>query len=197
MHSLVATDRSHWRTPWPRKRPSLRGVFGDPADAPIIHRLIAKHAAEGHLLPRTLADLADHAGRFLVATVRGRIVGCAELAPLSAAVAEVRSFVVAARCRGRGLGRLMVEELRSRARRQGFEQLCAFTHSPSYFARLDFSIVPHASASREDRHRLPSVRALGHCGQSAMVQDLESAADSAVAHALAITFHRGPDAAGT
>lgn len=153
----------------------VRGATAE--DAPAIHRLVARHAAEGHLLPRTLTELTDHADRFLVATVRGRIVGCAELAPLSTGLAEVRSFVVTARSRGRGVGRLMVDELRSRARRQGFEQLAAFTHSPSYFARLDFSTVAHASLPEKiatDCHRCAL---FGHCGQSAMVLNLESALD--------------------
>jgi amino-acid N-acetyltransferase len=177
--ALVATDRIHRRTAGRVKTADTARVrSATAADAPVIHRLIAKHAAEGHLLPRTLGDLADHADRFLVATLRGRIVGCTELAPLSTAVAEVRSFVVSDRCRGRGLGRLMVEELRSRARRQGFEQLCAFTHAPSYFERLDFSIVPHASVPDKIATDCRGCALFGHCGQYAMVLELESAADS-------------------
>src|SRR5438128_11814350 len=88
-------------------------------DARRIHRLMTRHVADGHLLPRTLANITEHADRFLVATVQGRIVGCAELAPLSPATAEIRSFVVASRQRGRGVGRLLVDELRTRARRLG------------------------------------------------------------------------------
>ena len=77
---------------------------GSVADVPAIAALIEANLAEGHLLPRTLEDLTRHAERFLVVTVDGRVAGCAELAPLSRAVAEVRSLVVDATCRGRGLG---------------------------------------------------------------------------------------------
>ena len=63
-------------------------------DARKLHALITAHLDEGHLLPRTLEEVTLHAERFVVAT-RGRtIVGCAELAPLSAHVAEVRSLAV-------------------------------------------------------------------------------------------------------
>jgi amino-acid N-acetyltransferase len=147
-----------------------------PDDARHIHRLMTKHAAEGHLLPRTLADVTEHAGRFLVATSRGRIVGCAELAPLSAAVAEVRSFVVAGRSRGLGVGRTLVNRLRLRARRAGFEQLCAFTHSPEYFLRLDFSIVSHASVPEKIETDCRQCPLFGRCGQYAMVDELGAAA---------------------
>jgi amino-acid N-acetyltransferase len=147
-----------------------------PDDARRIHRLITTHAAEGHLLARTRADVTEHAGRFLVATSRGRIVGCAELAPLSAAVAEVRSLVVAGRCRGRGVGRTLINRLRLRARRAGFEQLCAFTHSPEYFLRLDFSIVSHASVPEKIETDCRQCPLFGRCGQYALVDDLGVAA---------------------
>src|SRR3954469_25946573 len=63
-------------------------------DAPALHALIAAHLEEGRLLPRTLDELTIHASRFVVAVAGDQIVGCAELAPLSQEVAEVRSLVV-------------------------------------------------------------------------------------------------------
>lgn len=146
-------------------------------DACRIHSLMTRHVAEGHLLPRTLANIIEHADRFVVATVRGRIVGCAELAPLSPTMVEIRSFVVASRQRRRGVGRLLVDELCRRARRRGFEQLCAFTHAPAYFLRLDFSSVSHASVPEKiaaDCHDCPQ---FGQCGQTAVVMELRPLAD--------------------
>ena len=58
-------------------------------DAGALFALISAHAAEGHLLPRSLDELVRHAPRFLVAEAGGELMGCAELAPLSARVAEV------------------------------------------------------------------------------------------------------------
>src|SRR6202008_3345691 len=116
---------------------------GTAADVPAIAALIDANLAEGHLLPRTREDLTGHAERFIVIAIDGRVVGCAELAPLSRAVAEVRSLVVDESCRGRGLGSQLVEELQRWARQDGFSPLCAFPHHPSHFVRLGFSIVPH------------------------------------------------------
>ena len=112
-------------------------------DAPAILGLINANLAAGHLLPRTAEDVTRHAARFLVVTVHDAVVGCAELAPLSRAVAEVRSLVVDESCRGRGFGSRIVEELNRWAVQEGFSTLCAFTHHPSHFVRLGFSIVPH------------------------------------------------------
>src|SRR5688500_16947251 len=125
----------------PRGRVTLRPA--NDSEAQSLHALISANLAEGHLLPRTLDELAVHAPRFVVAARVRRIVGCAELAALSPQVAEVRSLAVDSRERGKGVGTMIVDELRRRARREGFEKLCAFTHAPGYFIQMGFSIVPH------------------------------------------------------
>ena len=57
--------------------------------------VVLKQKVARRLLPRQLNELEVHIDRFVVAVDgRGSIVGCGELAPLSHAVAEVRSLVV-------------------------------------------------------------------------------------------------------
>jgi N-acetylglutamate synthase-like GNAT family acetyltransferase len=140
----------------------------------VIHRLIAEHQAEGHLLPRDRTDIARRAARFVVAVRGSRIAGCAELVPLSRSLAEIRSLVVDGRLRGARLGALVVDELVARATRAGHDRLCALTHAPGYFVRLGFSIVPHIWLPEKivaDCHACPQFR---HCGQYAVVRDLPS-----------------------
>ncbi len=81
--------------------------------------------------------------RFVVCVHAGEVEACAELAPLSAGVAEVRSLVVASRFRRVGLAARLVDALRAQAAAGGFESLCAFTHDARFFVRQGFSIVPH------------------------------------------------------
>jgi len=150
------------------------------ADAQVIHKLIVEHIAEGHLLPRELTEISVHAQRFVVAVIDDRVVGCAELAPLSRAVSEVRSFVVSREARGMGVGTEMIEELIRRATTAGFEKLCAFTHAPSYFVHLGFSIVPHVWLPEKivtDCHSCVHFR---HCGQYAVIRELRRGPQSFV-----------------
>jgi amino-acid N-acetyltransferase len=159
-----------------RARITLRTA--DASEAKKLHALIQANLAEGHLLPRTLTELTVHAGRFVVAIKGRRIVGCAELAPLSPQVAEVRSLAVDGKARGSRVGVAIVDELRRRARREGFERLCAFTHAPGYFIHMGFSIVPHLWITEKiftDCVKCPLFR---RCGQYAMVLPLDSIADS-------------------
>ena len=145
-----------------------------PDDAPAIFALVATNLEQGHLLPRTLDELVAHARRFLVLTTEeDEVVGCGELAPLSAAVAEIRSLVVDARCRGAGLGSHLVNALKRHARIDGYRTLCAFTHQPTRFVRRGFSIVPHVWLPEKiatDCHACPLFR---RCGQYAMSFSLD------------------------
>jgi amino-acid N-acetyltransferase len=149
------------------------------ADAPALHALIAAHVEEGRLLPRTLDELKVHAPRFVVAEQSApsgaHIVGCAELAPLSATVAEVRSLVVAKDARRRGLGEQMVEALAIHARRDGFAKLCAFAHDPAFFVHRGFSIVPHTWVPEKIAHDCYSCPLFRNCGQYAVVREVVQA----------------------
>ena len=148
------------------------------ADADALHRLIADHIEEGRLLPRQLDELRTHAHRFVVATRRHRVVGCAELAPLSPRVAEVRSLVVARSARSAGIGRTIVGELQTRARQDGYETLCAFTHDAGYFVRLGYAIVPHAWLPEKIAMDCRSCPLFRRCGQTAVQQSLTASARS-------------------
>ena len=156
------------------------------ADAPALLELIAAHLEEGRLLPRTLDELSVHAPRFVVAVEKlvrlredasarqaERIVGCAELAPLSQGVAEIRSLVVGREARNTGVGNRMVEALATRARNEGFGKLCAFAHDPAFFVRRGFSIVPHTWVPEKIAHDCTACPLFRNCGQFAIVLELD------------------------
>lgn len=145
------------------------------AEAPALHALIEAHREEGRLLPRDIDELSIHAPRFAVALYRNRIVGCAELAPLSGRVAEVRSLVVDRQARKLGVGRALVAELQRRARGTGFEELCAFAHDAGYFMRMGFSLVPHTWVPEKIVRDCATCALFRSCGQHALVLPLARA----------------------
>jgi amino-acid N-acetyltransferase len=142
------------------------------ADAAALHALITAHQTEGHLLPRELDEINRHVRQFVVADVNGAIAACAELAPLSSKVAEVRSLVVSRHFRRGGVAGRLVGELRARARAAGFDTLCAFTHDAHFFVRQNFSIVPHVSIPEKVSKDCVGCPMFRHCGQYAMVLPL-------------------------
>jgi amino-acid N-acetyltransferase len=143
-------------------------------DVCAINALITSNLAVGHLLPRTMADLMEHAARFTVASSDDRIVGCAELAPLSPGVAEVRSLVVDEAMRGQHIGSSLIDHMAASAAERGFSTLCAFTHEASPFVRLGFTIVPHMWVPEKIAHDCTSCALFRHCGQYAVMLPLRS-----------------------
>ena len=141
------------------------------ADVAAIESLIAAHVADGHLLPRTAADIAAHASRFVVATAGERIVGCADIAPLSAAVGEVRSLVIGEAARGLGIGHRLVTALVERSTGT-FDSLCAFTSAPGFFIQMGFSIVPHSWLPEKIQADCRSCARFRACGQYALMLPL-------------------------
>jgi len=169
------------RRPAPVRRvpdPIIRAATS--ADARAVYALIASHLNEGHLLPPSIEDVEANIARFIVASDRRRIVACADLAPLSPNVAEVRSLVVGRTMRSHGLGRRMVNELSRRARAAGFESLCAFTHAAGYFVRMGFSTVPHPWIPEKIEADCRSCPLFRRCGQYAVTLPLAPSAQSFV-----------------
>ncbi len=154
---------------------------GIAADAAAIHGLINANLNSGHLLPRSLEDITEHAPRFVVAVDGDVVIGCAELAPLSESVAEVRSLVVDDGCRGQGTGASLVTALADRARSLGYATLCAFAHQPSHFLRLGFSIVPHQWVPEKIAHDCVGCSQFRHCGQYAVSLPLRAGSGLRVA----------------
>lgn len=146
------------------------------ADAVAVHRLIADNLEVGHLLPRTLDDVAANIVRFTVAEADGAVVGCAELAPLSIEVAEVRSLVVTERSRGQQIGPRLVAHLAAKGTKKGYATLCAFTHDPSHFVRLGFTIVPHTWVPEKIERDCRSCAQFRVCGQYAVTLPLREGA---------------------
>ena len=156
-----------------RARAKLTITRASEKQACALHALITANLDEGRLLPRTLDEITAHADRFTI-VMRGRlVVGCAELAPLSTHVAEVRSLAVDAKERGNGVGAMLVDDIRHRAHDEGFDKLSAFTHAPGYFSRMGFSIVPHVWMQDKISTDCVKCEQFRRCGQYAMVAPID------------------------
>lgn len=69
------------------------------------------------------------------------VVACVGLHVLWEDLAEVRSLAVHPTLQGRGLGRIMVQELINNARRLGVRQLFTFTLAAGFFEKLGFKAI--------------------------------------------------------
>jgi amino-acid N-acetyltransferase len=162
-----------------------------PPDGSAIHDLVAANLEAGHLLPRSIEDINDHIARFVIAECDGQVVACAELARLSASVAEIRSLVVQESLRGQKIGPRLVAHLATSATAAGYATLCAFTHNPSPFVRLGFTIVPHIWMPEKIAHDCTGCALFRRCGQYAVRLTLRKGVGAAPERTAAMIYGRG------
>ena len=109
------------------------------ADAPQILELVARYAAQGLMLPRTLDQIAARIDNYVVATDRsGRVIACAALEEYSPSLAEVSSVAVAPAHHGKGLGSQVVLGIERLARARDIEELFALSLTDNFFLSLSY-----------------------------------------------------------
>ena len=145
-------------------------------DAPRIYDLIAGHAAEQTLLPRSLPEICEHIRDFTVVEIWGKsvarpseVVGCGALHLYGPDLAELRSIAVKRARQRQGAGQRLVEILLAEARAQGVGCVCLFTHIPEYFSRFGFVTVDHRSLPEKAWKDCFQCPRLHCCNETAMV----------------------------
>ncbi len=117
----------------------VRGATVD--DLPAVEAFIRPFVAQGRLLPRTSDELEDLLSSGFVAIDDGRLVGFAALEVYSPKLAELRSLAVSDACRGRGIGRRLVDAcLRLAAERRVFEVMVV-TSEDRFFQGCGFDFT--------------------------------------------------------
>jgi len=125
-----------------------------PQDAPALQALIDSFAAEGLMLPRTLAELYENLRDFIVYESNGEVLGCVALHIIWGDLAEVKSLAVSQKLHGRGVGSDLVNAALEQARELGIPRVFALTFRSSFFERLGFVKI--------EKHELPQ-KIWGEC----------------------------------
>jgi amino-acid N-acetyltransferase len=119
--------------------PTLRPAFM--SDVEGIYALIEEASRTSTVLPRSRDSICENLRDYLVAEIEGRIVGCGALHIWGVHLAEVRSLVVSASLRGKGLGGRIVQGLLDEARRLHLQRLFVLTDNVTFFCRQGFAEV--------------------------------------------------------
>ncbi|MDE0672004.1 MAG: GNAT family N-acetyltransferase [Caldilineaceae bacterium SB0662_bin_9] len=148
------------------------------ADAPRLHALVERYAAQNVMLPRTVESIVQTLPDWVVAVAEApapavrQVIGGACLTVLAPELSEVRSLVVDPERQGEGIGRCLVERIIDMARARGYQQLCALTLVPKFFLSMGFRPVEVADISPKvwvDCQHCPKYEC---CDEYALVMDL-------------------------
>jgi amino-acid N-acetyltransferase len=103
--------------------------------------MIRHYAAEQTMLPRTVEDVRESIGTFLVAEERGRLLGCGALKLYNHEMAEIRSLCVTPGLKRRGVGRALTGRLLEEAEQLGLKTVFALTRTPEFFIKCGFRVT--------------------------------------------------------
>lgn len=110
-----------------------------------MQEIINSHAELGKMLFKSLAQLFEDLRDFAVYEEDGRVIGCVGLTIIWADLAEVRSLAVDDSCRGRGVGRKLIEWTIEEARRLNIRRVMSLTYEQRFFEKMGFVVVSKES----------------------------------------------------
>jgi amino-acid N-acetyltransferase len=103
-----------------------------------IRELVDIYSQHRRLLSKATVSLYEDVPDFLIAERDGNVVGCGALHVIWEDLAEVRTLGVDPEHAGRGVGRLILDELIIRARQIGVERVFVLTFEVDFFRRAGF-----------------------------------------------------------
>jgi amino-acid N-acetyltransferase len=141
-------------------------------DVDKIATIIAHHASQGLMLPRSVSALSAALNSYVVADAGGQVVGCGGLDVYTADSAEIYGLATAPEGSPTGTGKAIVHALIARARKQKIAKLFALTLAPGFFTKLGFKTVAHSDLPLKVWKDCVACPKYGNCDEIAMVLEL-------------------------
>ncbi len=107
-------------------------------DLKIIYSLLQEGVSSGKVLKRSAKEIQKVINSFSVYEENNKVVGCCSLEIYSQKLAEIRSLVVTAKYRNRGIGSALVKNCLDEAKKKGVYQVLSVTDKCDLFEKLGF-----------------------------------------------------------
>jgi amino-acid N-acetyltransferase len=141
-------------------------------DVEKIVSIIAHHASQGLMLPRSSSALTRALDTYVVADEAGHVVGCGGLERYTHDSAEIYGLATAPEGSPPGTGRSVVQALIARARKESIGKVFAMTLAPEFFRKMGFRTVAHSDLPLKVWRDCVACPKYGNCDEIAMVLEL-------------------------
>ena len=138
-------------------------------DVERIATIIAHHASQGLMLPRSMGALSSALDSYVVADTGGQVVGCGGLDVYTSDSAEIYGLATAPEGSPPGTGTAIVQALIARARKEKIAKVFALTLAPGFFTKMGFKTVTHGDLPLKVWKDCIACPKYGNCDEIAMV----------------------------
>jgi len=142
-------------------------------DIPEIQKIINYYASKGYMLPRSLNELYENTGNFLVEEEEGKVVACCGLYIVWENLAEIKSLAVKEEYQHKDLGKKLIKESLVQAKRLIINQVFALTFIPEYFEKLNFKKIDKGNLPHKIWSDCIKCIHFPNCNETAVVISLE------------------------
>jgi len=94
-----------------------------------MQNLVASFVADGTILKREDDEVATNIRSYIAAKEGGKVIGYLALHIHTTSLAEIRSFIVAKKYRGQGIGKRLVHEAKQEAKTLGISRILTLTYA--------------------------------------------------------------------
>lgn len=147
-----------------------------------IASIVEAHADRGQVLPRSVGDIRDSIGDWVVAVDGESVLACGSLVSYSSMLSEVRSLVVADQVKRMGLGMAVLDALIVNARQRGVGTLFALTRVVPFFERAGFHITVRANFPEKIWRDCRLCLIKDRCDEVAVILPLDGQVDEIVSN---------------
>lgn len=137
-------------------------------DVEAIYRLIKTYAEQGLLLPRSRESLYENIQAIIVAKIDDQVVGAASLHILDKNLSEIRSLVVSEAAQGKGIGKLLVEQIIEETKKIEINMLLSLTYQVEFFKKCNFQIIEKTEMPQKVWKDCLNCHKFPHCDEVAM-----------------------------
>jgi amino-acid N-acetyltransferase len=142
-------------------------------DVKNIHKLVEAYANNKEMLHRSLNSILENIQEYVVAEEKGKIIGCGALHVSWSDLAEIKALAVAKEYSGKGLGRMLVENLEKNAKKLGIEKTFALSFKPGFFKRLKYKIIPKDTLPHKIWNECINCYLFPDCGEVPLLKQLK------------------------
>ena len=142
-------------------------------DVKNIHKLVEEHANRKEMLHRSLNSIYENIQEYVIAEVKGGLIGCGALHVSWEDLAEIKALAVADGYKRKGIGKKIVERLEKNAKELGVKKTFALSFKPQFFQKLKYKIIPKDALPHKIWSECINCHLFPDCGEIPIMKTLK------------------------